>query len=178
MTKHNTTYRDIITNECTRLGHDEHTLFLGYNTRNGSRMYGTLSEVSPSKCIETPVAENLMAGLAIGLSLTGFKPVLCFERHDFILGALDQIVNHLDKIELMSDNEVELYVKIRAIVGDSSVLDVGLQHSQNYTAELRTMLKTILVVEPQSKEDFEFAFRYPGSIVIVEHRAQYDAPIE
>ena len=72
--------------------------FIGYNVRYGNAI-GTLKDVSDDQKLETPVAENLMAGLAMGMSFEGFNPVIYFERHDFMLVAADAIINHIDKIE-------------------------------------------------------------------------------
>ena len=51
-----------------------------------------------------------MVGLAIGMSFEGFKPVVYFERHDFMLVAADAIGNHVDKIERISHGEFKVPV--------------------------------------------------------------------
>ena len=103
-------------------------VFLGYNISLGSQAYGTLTHVPAHHKLEMPVAENLMAGLAIGLALAGERPVLFFERHDFVLNALDALVNHLDKLELMSHGQFCAPVIVRAAVGSRRPLDPGPQH--------------------------------------------------
>ena len=55
-----------------------------------------------------------MSGLAIGMCLEGFLPVIYFERHDFMLVAADAIVNHIDKIERISHGEFKVPVIMRA----------------------------------------------------------------
>jgi pyruvate dehydrogenase E1 component beta subunit len=100
------TYKESITASMDELAKDPDVCFIGYGIRYGKAM-GTLKNVSESQLIETPVAENLMVGLAIGLSLRGKKPVVFIERADFLLNALDAIVNHLDKIELMSRGQFQ-----------------------------------------------------------------------
>ena len=92
-------YKDAIKLSMNEFAKDEKAMFLGYNTKMANQALGTLTDVPKDKIIETPLAENLMAGLSIGLSLSGYKPILYFERFDFILNALDAIVNHLDKID-------------------------------------------------------------------------------
>ena len=62
----------------------EGAIFIGYNVKYGDAI-GTLKNVPDNQKLETPVAENLMSGLAIGMSFEGFKPVIYFERHDFCL---------------------------------------------------------------------------------------------
>jgi pyruvate/2-oxoglutarate/acetoin dehydrogenase E1 component len=94
------TFKKAINDVMTEIG-KENSVFIGYNVKNGNAM-GTLGGVDDSQKIETPVAENLMTGLAIGMSFEGFKPVLYFERHDFMLVAADAIINHINYIERIS----------------------------------------------------------------------------
>ena len=58
-------YKDAVVESMTTLGSDENFVCIGYNVLCGDAM-GTLKNVSSGKKIETPVAENLMMGLAIG----------------------------------------------------------------------------------------------------------------
>ena len=58
------------------------------------------------KKIETPVFEDAQMGMSIGLSLEGFIPITCFPRFDFLILAMNQLVNHLDKIRFMSRGEM------------------------------------------------------------------------
>ena len=45
-------------------------------------------------------------GLSLGLALQGFVPVSIYPRIDFLLSATNQLVNHLDKIRLMSKRAI------------------------------------------------------------------------
>jgi pyruvate dehydrogenase E1 component beta subunit len=126
-------YQEAIKQEMEELAKDPKVIFLGYNVLYGSQGYGTFKDVPKEKCIETPLAENLMAGLAIGLAMEGFKPVLFFERHDFMLIALDALVNHLDKIESMSNKQFTAPIIIRAVVGATKPLYPGPQHLQDFS---------------------------------------------
>ena len=107
-------------------------IFIGYNVKYGNAI-GTLKNVPDDQKLETPVAENLMAGLAIGMSFEGFIPVLYYERHDFMLVAADAIVNHIDKIERISHGEFKCPVIIRAVTADAGPFYSGITHSQDFT---------------------------------------------
>jgi pyruvate/2-oxoglutarate/acetoin dehydrogenase E1 component len=134
-------YFDQLTRSMTMLGEDPRTIFIGQQTRYaGNGLFGTLTGVPMEKRVEVGVAENMQAGLAIGLSLAGKIPVCIFPRMDFLLCALDQIVNHLD-------NYPDLRVIIRTCVGSKTPLDPGPQHSGDYTEALRHMLKNLGVVD-------------------------------
>ena len=128
-------------------------VFLGYNTALGSHMYNTLKDINSKQVVEMPVAENLMMGIAIGMALNGDKVCVCFERHDFLLLALDQIVNHLDKMEELSKGQFTCpNLIIRAIVGSDKPLDPGIQHKADYTNILKQLV-TFPVIPVETKED-------------------------
>lgn len=170
-------YRDAVKQAMRDLAADPRTVFLGYNVCFGSRAYGTLADIPPDRCLETPVAENLMAGLAIGMAVTGSRPVLFYERHDFILNALDAIVNHLDKLESLSQGQFQTPVLIRAVVGGTMPLHPGPQHIQDFTAAFRAML-VMPVLDPRTAREVEEAYnqalRATGPMMIVERRDLYD----
>lgn len=133
-------YKDTITSCMTRLGQDPRRRFVGYNVRCG-RFGGTLAGVPEDRLLETPVAENLMTGIAIGMAIEGYKPVLCFERFDFVLNAMDAIVNHLDKLPSLSGGKFNPHVLIRVVVGNhKKPLYTGPTHTQNLSAGLRKMV--------------------------------------
>lgn len=125
----------------TVMGQDPRTVFIGYNVGYGGLANGTLKNVPKERRIETPVAENLMMGMAIGMALNGHKPVVYYERFDFILNAADAIVNHLDKIRLMSGGEYSPNVIIRVLVGGTqSPLFTGPTHTQDFTEAFKKLV--------------------------------------
>ena len=145
-------YKDALIRANTSLADDERSRFIGYGLQKG-RALGTLKEVSKSQIIEMPVAENLMAGFGIGLSLKGYRPVLFIERMDFLLNALDALVNHLDKIQRMSGGEFSPSMIIRCIVGNKNKpLYTGITHTQDFSEALRGMV-SFPVVQLKTAED-------------------------
>jgi pyruvate dehydrogenase E1 component beta subunit len=149
------TYKDALKQSMEELAKEENTIFLGYNISHGSKAYGTLVDIPLDKKIETPVAENLMIGLAIGMALEGYKPVVFYERHDFILNALDGIVNHLGKLEELSRGEFSPSVIIRATIGDKLPINPGPQHSQDFTKAFREMIHFPIYEPMTAKEVIE-----------------------
>tara|TARA_Y100000034_G_scaffold136912_1_gene216981 strand:+ start:2512 stop:3036 length:525 start_codon:yes stop_codon:yes gene_type:complete len=171
-------YKHAVKEAMEMLSHDKRVKFIGYNTRYGSRAYGTLRDISFEKCIETPVAENLMTGLAIGMSLEGYLPVLFFERHDFLFNGLDGIVNHLDKIEELSKGQFKTPTIIRAIVGGKKPLDPGIQHTQDYTEAIRKMVSFPITDLREVREiipAYKNALKTKGPLMIVERRDLYES---
>ena len=154
------------------------TLFVGQAVAyDGQAMHKTLDKVPMEKRLEMPVIEEFQAGFCTGLALEGYIPICIFPRFDFLICATNQIVNHLDKIPLMTDFRPK--VIIRTSVGATSPLNPGLQHCQNHTEAFRNMLKSITVIEITKEEDvarsYNRAITEEGSFLIVEHGALYGA---
>jgi len=122
-------------------------LFLGQGVAcDGVATFNDFEGVPMSQRIECPVAEELQLGMGIGLAMQGFLPVLIYPRMDFLLRAMDQLVNHLDKIEAMSCGQWNPKVIIRTKVGSKTPLDAGPQHTQDHTDVLRRMLTSVCVM--------------------------------
>jgi len=167
------TYKEQITNSNTELAKDPKTRFIGYGLQKG-RALGTLNNVPDGQIIEMPVAENLMMGVAIGMALTGLKPVVFIERMDFLMNAMDAIVNHLDKIKDISNDEFDPVVIIRCIVGNiTKPLYTGATHVQNFTAPLRDMVEIPIynvLNENFVKTAYGLAMSRKKSCIIVEYK--------
>jgi len=165
------------------LAENDKTIFLGQSIKfPGTMMYSTLKNVPDSKKIEMPVAEELQMGMSIGLSLQGFIPVSIFPRFDFMLRCMDSLINHLDKIESLSEGEFRPKVIIRTSVGATKPLNPGLQHCQDYTEALEKMCTNIQIVQLLEPCDvFRFykaalndAFIRNKSTILVEYGELYD----
>ena len=167
-------YKDAMSEAMTELG-AKGAVFIGYNVARGDAM-GTLKGVDQNQKLETPVAENLMSGLAIGMSFEGFRPVLYFERHDFILVAMDAIVNHIDKIERISHGEFKVPLIIRAITADAGPFYSGITHSQDFTELLKEAV-SFPVIDPKDGKEALSAFRgaYESNrpAIIIERKSRY-----
>lgn len=167
-------YKEAMIQTQTELG-EQGAIFIGYNVKYGNAI-GTLKDVPDEQKLETPVAENLMAGLAIGMSFEGFLPVVYYERHDFMLVAADAIINHIDKIERISHGEFKCPVIIRAVTADAGPFYSGITHSQDFTKVFREAV-SFPVHDPVTGDDVIRAFR--GAVesgrpaIIVERKSRY-----
>ena len=167
-------YKDCVTLAMTELG-NEGAIFLGYSIVPGDAM-GTLINVSSNQKLETPVAENLMVGLAIGMSFEGFRPVVYFERHDFMLVAADAIANHIDKIERLSHGEFVAPVILKTVVDDGGLFYSGPTHSQDFTAPFKALLDFPVIdtnTPSQVVEAYRYAFESGRPAMIVEHKKYF-----
>jgi deoxyxylulose-5-phosphate synthase len=169
------TYFEAIKSSMEKLAENYQTVFIGYNVKHGLA-YGSLKNIDEDKKIETPLAENLMAGLAMGMSLEGYRPVLFFERHDFILNAIDAIVNTMDIIDIISDGEYEMPVIIKAVVGGIKPFYAGLTHTNDLTKAIRKLV-TFPVYAPKTSKEVLFAYKKASAantpIMISERKELY-----
>ncbi len=81
---------------------------------------------------DTPISEEVVAGVGIGAAMVGLRPVVEMMTVNFTLLAMDQIVNHADKLRYMSGGQVKVPLVIRAPEGAG--MQLGAQHSQNLEA--------------------------------------------
>jgi pyruvate dehydrogenase E1 component beta subunit len=169
-------YKDAIHKAMLQLAKNKHTIFIGYNTLYGSQIYGTLKGVPKEQLLETPVAENLMVGLAMGMSLEGYRPVVCFERTNFLYTAADAIRHHLCMLPKLSGGQFTFPVVIRAIGGYWRPLDPGPQHHTGDAVSLAKVLGIECRVCNSAKsvrDNYAKAMTTRNPILIVEHRMYY-----
>ena len=157
------------------------TIFLGQSVRySGNAIYNTLIGVPNKKKLEMPVFEDAQMGMSIGLAMEGYIPITCYPRFDFLICAMNQLVNHLDKIRKMSRGEIKPKVLIRTSIGSKRPLDGGPQHTQNYTDEMKKILSEVKVVFLKKPEiifsSFKNAYedKKSHSYLFVEHGDFYN----
>jgi pyruvate/2-oxoglutarate/acetoin dehydrogenase E1 component len=162
------------------LSQNENTLFIGQSSIwDGHAIFKTLSRVPMEKRIEMPVIEDSQMGFSTGLALEGFIPISIYPRWDFLLLAANQMVNHLDKIPIISHGMLKPKVIIRVSAASRIPLDPGPQHCQDHTAAFKVMFKTIEVIDLWHKNEILPAYdkalnRNDGrSTLIVEHADLY-----
>jgi pyruvate/2-oxoglutarate/acetoin dehydrogenase E1 component len=157
---------------------DKKTIFIGQAVDvPGNLIYKTLTGISSKKKIETPIFEDTQMGIATGLSLEGFIPINCYPRFDFFILALNQFVNHLDKINHLSSNQFKPFVINRVIVGAKKPINGGLQHTMDYTEAMKKMLKFTDVIELKDSDkifnSYVSAFRKKKNTLFVEYSEKY-----
>jgi pyruvate/2-oxoglutarate/acetoin dehydrogenase E1 component len=166
-------YKEALIRGNTYLAADHKVRFIGYGLKKGRAM-GTLKNVPEEQIIEMPVAENLMLGMAIGLALTGLRPVVFIERMDFLMNCMDALVNHLDKIKEISKGEFDPAVIIRCIVGNvKKPLYTGATHTQDFSNALRDMIDIPvyqLLTESMVNKGYELMDTRKESAILVEYK--------
>jgi acetoin:2,6-dichlorophenolindophenol oxidoreductase subunit beta len=86
-----------------------------------------LPEKFPGRIVNTPICENTFIGVAIGMSVTGLRPVVEIMFSDFLPTAADAIIEELPKFRFMTGGQCSLPVTVRSIGGGTGRF--GTQHS-------------------------------------------------
>mgnify|MGYP000607273847 FL=1 len=94
----------------------------------GNTMTDLEKNFGVDRVIDTPVSESACTGAAVGASLAGMKPIVVHPRMDFMLYAMDAIVNQAAKWSHMLGGQAHPGVTIRSIINRGG--EQGAQHSQ------------------------------------------------
>lgn len=91
---------------------------------------GLLDEFGPDRVRDTPISEEGFVGAGVGAAMVGERPVIEIMTLNFLLVAMDQVVNHAAKIGAMFGGEVRVPMVIRTPNGAGNQLTA--QHSQSF----------------------------------------------
>jgi len=172
-------YKDSLTNMMTKLGEMDNTVFLGQQILfPGNPMSGTLINVPKEKMIELPVMEDSQMGMSLGMAMAGKFVITFYPRWDFLICAANQLVNHVDKIELMSNGQWKPNMIIRVAKGSEIPLNPGPQHRGNYFNEFQSITQTIKFFDCLTVDDIENAYNHAinegGITLINEYPEKYN----
>ena len=161
------------------LGEKDDTFFIGQSVKySGNAIYNTLKTIDEKKRIEVPVFEEIQMGMCTGMALNGIVPISCFPRFDFMLRCMDSLVNHLDKMQHMTEGTFKPKVIMRTSIGSTNPLDGGVQHTQDYTMSFKSMLHEVDVVlleEPDNIfTEFQSAYNGDRSTLLIEYGDFYN----
>ena len=146
----------------------------------GTAMSNTLKNIDKKKRIELPVAEEMQMGMTVGLLMAGKIPISIYPRWNFLLLAINQLVNHLDKLNIMTYNKYKSKAFIRTSIGSVRPLHPQFQHVGDFTNPIKKMCKNINIVklsEPKNIfKEYKKAFsRKDGvSTILVEYGDYYN----
>lgn len=136
---------------------------------------GLFAEFGEKRVIDTPIAEGLIVGAAIGAAMVGLRPIAELMTVNFALLAMDQIVNHAAKIRYMFGGKAKVPLVVRAPGGGGKQL--GAQHSQSLESYF-VHCPGIKVVMPSTPRDakglLKESIRDNGPIIFLEHEHLYN----
>jgi pyruvate/2-oxoglutarate/acetoin dehydrogenase E1 component len=157
------------------MARDPSVIVLGMGVDDFKAIYGTTRGLQErfgrDRVFDTPLSEDAMTGVAIGASLAGMRPIHTHIRMDFVLLAMNQIVNIAAKARYMYGGAVSVPIVIRSIIGRS--WGQGAQHSQGLQA-LFMHIPGLRVVAPSSPYDAKGcliqSIRDNNPVMFIEHR--------
>jgi pyruvate/2-oxoglutarate/acetoin dehydrogenase E1 component len=154
-------YKDELIRAQEWLATNEDVVFIGQSVKySGNAIFNTLKTVPDEMKIEVPVFEDIQMGISMGMAMNGLVPVTCFPRFDFLICACNQLINHLDKIDYMSNSKMNPKVIIRTSIGAKKPLDGGVQHTMDYTNAFKDMLTDIDVVLLNEPDEIVSSFKH------------------
>jgi pyruvate/2-oxoglutarate/acetoin dehydrogenase E1 component len=157
------------------MAHDESVIVLGIGVDDFKAVWGTtkglVEKFGPERCFDTPLAEDGMTGFAIGAALAGLRPVHVHIRMDFVLLAMNQIINIAAKARYMYGGTVSIPIVVRSVIGRS--WGQGAQHSQGLHS-LFMHVPGLRVVAPSTPYDAKGcliqSIRDNNPVMFIEHR--------
>lgn len=154
---------------------DPRVFAIGLDANDKFGVFGSMSDLThKERVIGTPISENAMTGVALGAALSGMRPIYVHLRVDFMMVAMDQIVNYISKWHNMFQGQVKVPIVIRAVIGRG--WGSGAQHSGTYQAMFAHIpgLKVIMPSNPYDvKGLFLAAVKDDYPVVFIEHRWLY-----
>ena len=157
---------------------DPSVFVYGLGVPDHKRAFGTtaglLERFGPERCFDTPLSEDSLTGFGLGAAINGLRPVHVHMRVDFLLLAMNQLVNMVSGYRYMSGGELEVPLTIRAVVGRG--WGQGSQHSKSMHAIFAHVpgLKVVLPTTPRdAKGLLTAAIRSNDPVVFLEHRWLY-----
>jgi pyruvate dehydrogenase E1 component beta subunit len=135
---------------------------------------GFLDEFGEKRVRDTPIAEGVIVGAAVGAAISGLRPVAELMTINFAFLAMDQIVNHAAKMHYMFNGQIRIPLVIRTVGGGGRQL--GATHSQTPDVVF-AHFPGLKVVAPGTPADakglLKSAIRDEDPVFFIEHATLY-----
>jgi len=154
---------------------DSSVLVFGLDVDDPKAIQGTtrglVEKYGPVRVFGTPLSEDAMTGVAIGMALGGLRPIHVHIRMDFLILAMNQLINIAAKSHYMYGGQVHIPLVVRSMIGKS--WGQGAQHSQGLYSFFMHVpgLKVVAPTTPHdAKGCLVQAIRDHNPVMYVEHR--------
>jgi len=131
-------------------------------------------EFGRERLLDSPIAENAVTGLGIGAALAGMRPIVFHPRMDFLLLAMDALVNQAANWSYLFNERANVPLVVRAVINRGG--QQGAQHSQALHA-LFMHIPGLKVVMPSTPADAKglliAAVDDPGPVLYIDDRWLY-----
>lgn len=154
---------------------NKEVVLLGLGISDAKGFFGTTTDLvhkyGSERVLECPTSENAYLGHALGLSLGGYRPIVHFQRMDFMLYAFDQLINNIAKWKSMFNQSQDIPLVIRSLIGMG--WGQGAQHSQNFAA-IFSQIPGVKVVAPTCPQSASVLLKKSlhdkDPVIFIEHR--------
>jgi len=140
---------------------------------------GLLTRFGPDRVLDTPLAENAIAGLSVGLAAQGFRPVAEIQFTGFIYPAIDQLVNHASRLRTRTRGRLTCPMVVRSPAGGGIR---AIEHHSESPEAVFAHIPGLRVVIPSSPARayglLLAAIRDPDPVVFLEPTRLYRAARE
>ncbi|PJA12077.1 MAG: alpha-ketoacid dehydrogenase subunit beta [Elusimicrobia bacterium CG_4_10_14_0_2_um_filter_63_34] len=161
------------------LAKDERVVLLGQGLWSpwyaGSSLMDLEKEFGKDRVMDTPVSENATTGMAVGAAITGLRPIVFHPRMDFMLLAVDPIVNQAANWSYLFSGKISAPVVFRATINRGG--EQGAQHSQALQAMFAHIpgLKVVMPACPADAKGLMIAaVEDPNPVLYIDDRWLYD----
>ena len=136
---------------------------------------GLLAQFGEWRVRDTPIAEEVIAGVAVGAAFIGLRPIAEMMTFNFSLLALDMIINHAAKYRYMSGGQVRCPMVMRGPSGAAA--QVAAQHSQAFES-IYAYVPGLVVAMPSTPKDakglLKSAIRDDNPVIFLENEVLYN----
>ncbi len=160
------------------MSEDERVIVLGEDVgRNGGVFRATVGlreRFGPRRVLDTPLAENLIAGVSVGLATQGFRPVAEIQFFGFIYAALEHLISHAARMRNRTRGRLSCPLTLRAPFGGG--IHAPEHHSESTEALLAHIpgLKVVAASSPQTAYGLLLsAIRDPDPVIVLEPERLY-----
>lgn len=178
--KNFTTYREGLNLAIAEEMEKDPSVFIfGLDVPDHKRIFGStkglVEKFGKERCFGTPLSEDAMTGVALGAAISGLRPIHVHIRVDFMMLAMNQIVNMISNLRYMSGGKLSIPLVIRAVIGRG--WGQASQHSKSLHSFFAHIpgLKVVMPATPQDAYSLlRSSIRDNNPVIFLEHRWLYE----